>query len=81
MCNCAATINQGPENWQPTRFAVKDLEWEEGTEMLPMGDGERGRARQDRPVVYHGLIMPCCQVFVWETGKVVCVWRGQQGER
>lgn len=39
MCNCAATINQGPENWQPTRFAVK---WEEGTEMLPMG-GRRVR--------------------------------------
>lgn len=41
-------------------------EWEEIMEMLPMG-----KARQDRPVEYHGLIMPCCQVLC---GIVVYAW-------
>lgn len=40
--------------------------------MLPMG-----KARQDRPVEYHGLIMPCCQV---SSGKVVYAWGGTDGE-
>lgn len=63
MCNCAAIIDQGREDGQPTRRCARD----------PSGRRARrscqwGRARQDRPVVYHGLIMPCCQVLSGKSG-------------
>lgn len=46
MCNCAATINQGPENWQPTRFTVRALSGRRARRCCQWGgEGGKGAVR------------------------------------